>query len=307
MHGSDAIDADRVGPILALLCTLSVRALNYAMPILVTSASGINGNGYGALLAFKRDGTLIGPFNNDSRIVDPRGLVVDQKEGLLFLNSGADRVVALGPNGTIVRDTGPIANLNPGGGIFGPDGRYYVGLRSARTIMAFPVLLDAPGTYFVPPGIVPFPRGFAFGHDGRLFLASGIGPNGAGDNAIVAITPGERTRPLRLVSDPELSPLDLAIAPNGNVVVSSEHPFGAADAVTSVREYDFTDGHLVRVLSPAKLAEFRKPRGLRFGPDGHLYCVAQDEVVAFDFTSGACLGTTVQFQRLNGQALAFFP
>ena len=31
------------------------------MLILVTSASGINGNGYGALLAFKRDGTLIGP------------------------------------------------------------------------------------------------------------------------------------------------------------------------------------------------------------------------------------------------------
>jgi hypothetical protein len=43
-------------------------------------ASGINGNGYGALLAFKRDGTLIGPFNDDSRIVDPRGLVVDQKK-----------------------------------------------------------------------------------------------------------------------------------------------------------------------------------------------------------------------------------
>jgi hypothetical protein len=58
---------------------------------------------------------------------------------------------------------------------------------------------------------------------------------------------------------------------------------------------------------PAKLAEFRKPRGLRFGPDGHFYCVAQDEVVAFDFTKGACLGTTLQFQRLNGQALAFFP
>jgi hypothetical protein len=157
------------------------------MLILVTSASGINGNGYGALLAFKHDGTLIGPFNDDSRIVDPRGLAMDQKEGLLFLNSGGDRVLALGPNGTTVRDTGPIARLNPGGGNFGPD------------------------------------------------------------------------------------------------------------------------GHLVRVFSPTKLAEFRKPRGLRFGPDGHLYCVAQDEVVAFDFTKGACLGTTVQFQRLNGQALAFFP
>jgi DNA-binding beta-propeller fold protein YncE len=277
------------------------------MLILVTSASGINGDGYGALLAFKRDGTLIGPFNDDSRICDPRGLVVDQKEGLLFLNSGADRVLALDPNGTIVRDTGPIAGLNPGGGIFGPDGRYYVGLRSARTVMAFSVLLDAPGAYFLPPGIVPFPRGFAFGLDGRLFLASGIGPNGAGDNAIVAITRSERTRPVRLVSDPDFSPLDLAIAPNGNVVVSSEHPFGAADAVTSVREYDTTDGHLVRVFSPTKLAEFRKPRGLRIGPDGHLYCVAQDEVVAFDFTKGACLGTILQFQRLNGQALAFFP
>jgi hypothetical protein len=276
------------------------------MLILVTSASGSNGNGYGALLAFERDGSLIGLFSDDSRIVDPRGLVVDQKEGLLFLNS-ADRVLALDPNATIVRDTGAIAGLNPGGGIFGPDGRYYAGLRSARTIMAFPVLLDAPGEHYLPPGIVPFPRGFAFGHDGRLFLASGIGPNGEGDNAIVAITPSERTRPFRLVSDPDLSPLDLTIAPNGNIVVASEHPFGAADAVTSVREYDTTDGYLVRVFSPTKLAEFRKPRGLRFGPDGHLYCVAQDEVVAFDFTTGTCLGATVQFQRLYGQALAFFP
>ena len=96
------------------------------MLILVTSASGINGNGYGALLAFRRDGTLIGPFNDDSRIVDPRGLVVEQKEGLLFLNSGADRVLALGANGIIVRDTGPIARLNPGGGIFGQIGRAHV-------------------------------------------------------------------------------------------------------------------------------------------------------------------------------------
>jgi hypothetical protein len=277
------------------------------MLILVTSASGINGDGYGALLAFKRDGTLIGPFNDDSRIVDPRGLVVDQKEGLLFLNSGADRLLALGPDGAIVRDTGPIARLNPGGGIFGPDGRYYVGLRSAHTIMVFPALLDAPGEEFVAPGIVPFPRGFAFGHDGGLFLASGIGPNGEGDNAIVAITPSERTRPYCLVSDPDLSPLDLTIAPNGNLVVASEHPFGAADAVTSVREYDTADGHLVRVFSPTKQSEFRKPRGIRFGPDGHLYCAAQNEVVAFDFANGGCLGTTVQLQRLNGQALAFFP
>src|SRR5580692_5615422 len=277
------------------------------MLILVTSASGINGNGYGALLAFKLDGALIGPFNDDSRIVDPRGIVVDQKEGLLFLNSGADRVLALGPNGTIVRDTGPIARLNPGGGIFGPDGRYYVGLRSARTVMAFPVLLDATGEYFVPPGIVPFPRGFAFGHDGRLFLASGIGPDGEGDNAILAFDSDRRMLPSWKVRDPELSPLDLAIAPSGNIVVSSEHPFGAANAVTTIREYDHVDGRLARVLVPKYGARFQKPRGLRFGPDSRLYCVARDEVVVFDFETGECLGAVARLPGLNGQAVVFFP
>jgi hypothetical protein len=277
------------------------------MPLLVTSAAGANGNGYGALLAFDRDGRLLGTFSSDSRIVDPRGLAVNQRDGLLFLNSGADRVLALDPDGTVIRDTGPIEGLNLGGANFGPDGRHYVGLRDARTIMAFPAALDAAGEHVLAPGIVPFPRGFAFGGEGQLFLASGIGPNGEGDDTIVAFAPGGPIRPSRLVSDPELSPLDLAIAPNGNVIVSSERPFGAPDAVTSVREYDPADGHLVRVLSAGTSTEFRKPRGLRFGPDGNLYCVAQDEIVTFDFASGKCLGAVVRLPRLNGQAVAFFP
>lgn len=100
----------------------------------------------------------------------------------------------------------------------------------------------------LPPSVVPFPRGFAFGQDGRLSLASGIGPNG--DNTILAFPPAASMTPPRLVADPEPSALDLAIAPNGNVVVFSERPFGAVDAVTSVREYDATDGHLVRVFAP---------------------------------------------------------
>src|SRR6202040_3859853 len=118
-----------------------------------------------------------------------------------------------------------------------------------------------------------------FGHDGRLFLASGIGPDGHGDDTILSFAPGKLLQPSRLVADPDLSPLDLAIAPNGNIVVSSERPFGAVDAVTSVREYDTTDGHLVRVFSAIGKAEF-KPRGLRFAPNGHLYCVARNEFLA---------------------------
>jgi hypothetical protein len=207
----------------------------------------------------------------------------------------------------VVRDTGPIEGLNPGGGNFGPDSRYYVGLRGARTIMAFRIGLDAVGEHVLPSGIVPFPRGFAFGRDGRLFLASGTGPNGAGDDTIVAFAANGAMQRNWTVRDPELSPLDLSIAPNGNIVVSSEHPFGVPDAVTTLREYDSANGQLVRVLSTGGSAELRKPRGLRFDPDGILYCVARDEVVAFDFTSGACLGAIVQFPRLNGQAIARFP
>jgi hypothetical protein len=274
------------------------------MVLLVTSASGANGSGYGKLLAFDADGKLLGPFSEDARIIDPRGLGVEGS--LLFLNSGSDRILALDGNARVVRETGVIPGLNPGGGNFGPDGLYYVGLRAARTIMAFAPTLDGSSEAVLPTAVVPFPRGFAFGQDGALFLASGIGPGGEGDNIILAFGQEWAVNPSWNVRDPDLSPLDLTIAPNGNVVVSSEHPFGAPDAVTTIREYDWTDGRLVRVLTPGRGTEFIKPRGLRFGSDGKLYCVAQDEVVAFDFATGKSLGPVVRLPGLNGQAVIFF-
>jgi DNA-binding beta-propeller fold protein YncE len=277
------------------------------MTLLVTSATGANGAGYGKILAFADEGKQIGVFGNDPRIVDPRGLEIDRVDGLLFVNSGSDRILALDRNGHVVRASDSIIGLNPGGGNFGPDGRYYVGLRSERTIMAFARKLDRAGEYVLPPHVVPFPRGFAFGHDGRLFLASGIGSGGEGDNTILAFDSDHRMLPSWKVRDPELSPLDLAIAPNGKIVVSSEHPFGAANAVTTIREYDHADGRLARVLVSDDGVRFQKPRGLRFGPHARLYCVAQDEVVAFDFETGDCLGAVARLPGLNGQAVIFFP
>jgi DNA-binding beta-propeller fold protein YncE len=154
------------------------------MQLVVSSAGGVNGNGYDALLAFDLGGRRLGVFSDDPRVRDPRGLSVESVERLLLVNSGRDRVLALDFAGRIVRDTGPIAGLNPGGGLLGPDGRYYVGSRGSRTILAFSKGLMTPAISILPSGVVPFPRGFTFSPDDRVILASGIGPDGEGDNSI---------------------------------------------------------------------------------------------------------------------------
>jgi hypothetical protein len=210
--------------------------------LLVTSAGSHNGGGYSAILSFDTGGELIGPFSRDLRIIDPRGLSLDPSGALVYLNSGADRVLALDRLGETVRDSAPMPGLDPGGGTFGPDGRYYVGMRRRRTVLAMPARLDGDAEAVLPDGVVPFPRGFGFAPDGGLYLASGIGPAGQGDNTIVVFDRDGGLPGRRLVTDPELSPLDLTFAPNGHIVVASECPFGAADAVVSVREYDPTTG-----------------------------------------------------------------
>jgi DNA-binding beta-propeller fold protein YncE len=287
------------------------------MRILVTSAGGTNGNGYGALLTFASDGESLGPFSSDPRITDPRGMAVDLSGDLIYLNSGDDRILALDQDGTVVLDSEPIPGLDPGGAVFGPDGRYYVTMRGRRTVGVLPAELDDDVEGYLPDNIVPFPRGCAFGPDGRLYLASGAPPSaeppsaepraGGADNTILVFDRAGTLVTPRLVTDPELSPLDLTIAPDGNIVVASEHPFGAPDAVTSVREYDPVTGQLVRVLRAEPATRFRRPRGLRFGPAGRLYCVAEDIVAAFDFAAGTYAGPVVELTRLNGQAVVLIP
>jgi DNA-binding beta-propeller fold protein YncE len=271
--------------------------------ILVTSASGANGDGYGSVLSFDSRGQPNGPFSNDSRITDPRGMSLDPSGALLYVNGSDDRVLSLDHRGQVVHDSGRIPGLEPGGGTFGPDGRYYITVRRRRTILALPAALDGEGVPLLPDGIVPFPRGFGFGPDGAVYLASGIGPGGEGDNTILVFDQKRSAREARVITDPELSPLDLTVAPNGNVVVTSEHPFGAPDAAASVREYDPATGRLLRVLTPDPRVGFRRPRGLRFGPGDQLYCVGKDHVVAFDFVTGSFVGPVVHLDRLHGQAV----
>jgi DNA-binding beta-propeller fold protein YncE len=271
--------------------------------ILVTSASGANGDGYGTLLCFSADGELAGPFSDDRRIVDPRGLSLSPAGDLVYVTSGDDRVLALDRNGKVILDSGRTEGLDAGGGTFAPDGRYCVTLRRRGSILALPPGLDAEGEPLLPDGVVPFPRGFGFGGGGELYLSSGIGPSGEGGNTITVFDHYRSLHNPRLVNDPELSPLDLTIAPGGNLVVSSEWPFGSPGAQATIREYDPCTGRLVRVLAPNPAVEFSRPRGLRFGPGGLLYCVGRDHVVAFDFPAGKFLGVIAELRRLNGQAV----
>jgi DNA-binding beta-propeller fold protein YncE len=118
--------------------------------ILVTSASGVNGNGYGAVLGFGPEGDFAGPFSSDPRVADPRGLSLDPSGALVYLNSGEDRVLALDLDGYVVRDSGRIPGLDPGGAEFGPDGRYYLTARRQRTIRVMPASLDADGDNLLP-------------------------------------------------------------------------------------------------------------------------------------------------------------
>jgi len=106
------------------------------------------------------------------------------------------------------------------------------------------------------------------------------------------------------LTDPEPSPLDLTLDLTEHIVVASEYPIGAPGAVARLREFEPTSDDLVHVLGSNRPVEFRGPRGLTFGADARLYCVGEDHVVVFDFSTGEFLRRVVQHPRRHGQPLA---
>jgi hypothetical protein len=103
------------------------------------------------------------------------------------------------------------------------------------------------------------------------------------------------------VRDPELSPLDLLIAPSRNIVVSSEHPFGAANAMTTVREYGQANGRLLRLLVPNYVSSFGSREGHALGRMTNSIARLKTKS-SLSFETGNCFGAVARLPRLNGQA-----
>ena len=174
------------------------------MRLIVTSASGTNGDGYGTVLAFTPEGELMG---GAVALIGSVTLAVSCfiQLAVVYLNSGPDRILALNQAGVVTRDSGSLDGLDPGGAIFGPEDRLYVTLRRRGTVLALPASLDDQGMALLPDQVVPFPRGICFGFDGRFYLSSGIGPRGEGQNTTAVFSQDGALIEARLVEDPEFS------------------------------------------------------------------------------------------------------
>jgi WD40 repeat protein len=275
--------------------------------ILVSSAKGANGDGYGAVLAFDYSGSLLGAFCEDTRITDPRGMCVDPSGELLYVNAASDRILAIDYSGVVQKELRLPSGLELGGAVFGPDGNFYATSRNTGTIVGFPSNLEESGKFdLLPVGTVEFPRGFTFDDHANVVLASGVSPTGEGDETIKLFNKDAGLINPALIRDPHLSPLDLTKSPDGRIVVSSEWPFGADDAEATIRVYDQHGGELLNVLRSTGQSSVRRPRGLRLSADKRIYWVSQDLVVAFDYEAGSFVGEIVRYPRLYGQAVVLF-
>jgi DNA-binding beta-propeller fold protein YncE len=175
--------------------------------MLVTSASGANGHGHGhgSVPRFTTDGVLVGPFSQDATIIDPRGVSLHPSGELIYLNSGNDRVLALDRAGSVVLDSGQIDGLDPGGGTFGPDGRYYIAEAQTHDPRLACRARKSRGTTSSRRDRA-LSEGIRLRTTRRGLSRVGSGSDGEGDNTIAVFQQDGSLRAPRLVEDLELGP-----------------------------------------------------------------------------------------------------
>ncbi len=270
--------------------------------IVVSSASGL---GYGTLRTFSQGSgwSAFGP----RQIGDPRGVRRRTGDAHLVVNEPSAAVWLLELDGASIARIELPAGIDPGGGAFATDGTYYVGSRSQRSIEH----VDLAARRYLGRALtlegIAFPRGFAPLNDGGFVVSSGTHPVlGTGRRAVFLYDRTGTLEPDPLVDDPLLDPLDLALH-NGRLYVTSERPFGADDAVVSLRSYDAKSGASTGTWSSENTPEFarvRKPRGITFADDGTLLLCAQNCVLAVDITTAGKAWFVAEDDRLAGQSLA---
>ncbi len=282
--------------------------------ILVSSAAAASGAVRDGVFRFDAEtGRLGGSFGQGGEIKDPRGIRLSPDGRYVVVNNGDNRILKFdATTGLLIDALPPVEGLNPGGGKFGPDGRYYAGSRTLKSVIAFDLSRKHDPSTFLPASLVGFPRGIAIAATGETYVASGTDPaTGEGRNTILRVDPWGRLEDSFRVEDRELSPLDLEIGPNGNVFAASEFPFGEPRALTTVREYDGKLGRSLRVFDAAvdRSGErvSRMPRGITFGPDGELYSAGADNVVRYRLADARFDRIVVESRDIRIQSIIFVP
>ena len=184
--------------------------------LLVTSAAAAKGSMRDGVYRFDAaTGRLEGAFGCGAEIRDPRGIRLAPDRSFVLVNNGDDRILKFeAGSGKFLGSLSFRPGLNPGGGKFGWDGRYYVGSRSEKSIVAFDVAGEREPSIFVSGSFVKFPRGLAASASGAMYVASGTHPTtGEGQNTILRFDRNGRLDESFKVNDPGLSPLDIEVSP----------------------------------------------------------------------------------------------